>query len=463
MISSHSIFPQDEEWDVHVPREAGENLKYGLIAAAETQIFIWPLLAFDSFILDFSWALPTAKSIRRNFTAPWQWEDTDDFAVNQIGHPLHGFLYYGAGRVNGFSYYQSVLFSAFAGFVWEVFGETNPASVNDLITTPTSSLSLGEMLYRLYIEACAWGIPAPLAFIVNPMAGIHRLITGWEPPNAGRNLYLLQLHAGAGYAATHYSVSGVEEEIFSFQGPFAEMGANVIYGNPFEQDTRIPYRHFEIALSYGLNPQNYNHLRVITDGYLYSFSPLYTQTDTMSTGLSMHFDFQAHGKSGMEDSTVDQYSNALDWTVKYQHLYSQDAESQTALQLKLHAGLTFFGASEYYAGEMVLNDFGHEKTDYNNFGGGINAKFYSGIENKWGRLEMNLLYYIIWTYPGTTYFSRGKVFWLFTDIGYYHRIAKHFSLGFNYSYVMERGAFSSGFLDTRKSNEMAKIFIEWNL
>ena len=475
MISSHSIFSQDEGWDVHVPRGAGDNIKYGLIAAAETQLFIWPISVFNYFLLDFSWALPTTDSIRNNFITPWGWEDTDDFAVNQIGHPIHGLVYYGAGRVNGFSYYQSVFFSAFAGFVWETFGEANHGSINDLITTTTSSLAVGEMFYRLYVEAYAWGIPAPLAFIVNPMAGIHRLLTGWVQPDAGRNLYQLRLHAGGGYAVTHYYVSGFEQEVFSFQGPFAEIGANVVYGNPFEQDTHIPYRHFELAVSYGLNPDNYNHLRIISDGYLFSFSPQFThtntQTDTMSTGLSMHFDFQAHGKPGMEDSTVDQYSNALDWTIKYQHLYQQDTESQTApqsalqtaLQLKLHAGLTFFGASKYFAGETVINDFGHEKTDYNNFGGGLNAKFYSSIENKWGRLEMSMLYYVIWTYPGATHFSKGNVWWLFTDLGYFHRITKHFSLGFTYSYVMERGSFSDRFLDIHKSNEMAKIFVECNL
>ena len=453
------VFSQEEAWDQPVSRSAGETVKYGLIAGAETLVPVAGLTVFNYLVQQTSWSLPTKESVRQNLTTSWIWEDTDDFAVNQIGHPIQGLFSFGAGRVNGFNFYQSVVFNSFGSFMWETFGESNMASINDFITTTTGSMATGEMFYRLYIEACAQGVPAPLAFIINPMVGFHRLVTGWKPPNTEKNLYRLQLHFGGALAETHYSIPNSEDEVFSFKGPLAEIGANVIYGNPFEQDTRIPYRHFELDISYGLNLEEYNHLRIISDGYLFSFSPIYTERDTMSTGISMHFDFQTHGKFGMEDATVDQYSNALDWTAKYQHKFSQD----TLLQLKLHAGVTFFGASKYFADIAVINDYGHVKTDYNNFGGGLNSKLFSILENKWGRLEMSAFYYVLWTFPGTTHFSHGNVYWLYTDLAYYQYLTKHFSLGIAHSYVMERGSFSDGYPDTRKSNEVLKLLVVWNL
>lgn len=450
---------QEKAWDVHVPRTAGENIKHGLIANAETVSFIGVVMLFN-YLQKVPWALPTKDSIRRNFTKLWVWEDDDDFAVNQIGHPVQGIFSFGAGRANGFSFYQSVIFNSLFSVLWETLGESNKASVNDFITTSIGSMATGEMFYRLYLEACAAGFPAPLALIINPMVGLHRLISGWKPPNTGRNLELLQFHAGGSYAETHYRISNRKEEVFSFQGPIAEIGGRVIYGNPFEQESRVPYRQFEFSVSFGSDFNQYNHLLFLSDGYLLSYSPVYTDTDTMSAGLTMHFDFRTMGESNMEDSTIDQYSNALDWTVKYQHLFSENA----SFQAKLHSGLTFFGSSEYYANLPVINDVGHIKRDYKNWGAGFNNKWFITFKhNTWGWLEIELYYYLLLTYPGTTHFSHGTVNWLFADIVYTLFIKKHVSVGFHYSISREWGSFSNGFPNTRKSNDVFKMYVAWNM
>ena len=457
-LSSVNVFSMDEDWDLPISRGEKETAKYGFIAGTEILLSIGTLTAFNYFVPGFSWALPSGYSIQRNLTRPWEWEDQDDFAVNQIGHPLHGLFYFSAGRANGFSFYQSIFFNAFGGVMWETFGESNEAAINDFITTTIGSIAFGEMLYRLYLEACAFGVPAPLAFILNPMAGLHRLFSKWEPPDTGRNLHQLQFYIGGGYAKTQYDAIGVGD-VFSFMGPIAEIGGKVVYGNPFEQETKVPYRHFELMVSYGMNFGNYNHLRLISDGYLFSFSPVYSAKDAVSTGLTLHFDFQTHGKFGMEDGAVDQYSNAIDWTLKYRHLFSED----TALELKAHSGFTFFAASKYFANVTVINDQGNKKTDYNNFGAGFNGKLFSAMEYKWGRFELNQLYYIMWTFPETAHFSQGMVYWIFTDLSYYHHINQHFSLGTAFSYAMERGYFNDGYPNTKKSNEVLRIFIAWDL
>jgi len=458
-INKVYVFPQEEAWDAHKSRTAGENIKSGLIAGAETIISVEILTLYNYFVRKTVWALPTGESIRRNFTGTWFWEDSDDFVVNQIGHPYHGLFSFSAGRVNGFSFYQSVFYSSLGGFVWETIGEANYASINDFITFSTGSMATGEMFYRLYLEAYSAGLPAPLIFFINPMAGVHRLVTGWKPPDTGRNIETLQFFAGCGYAETNYSVSNRKNDLFDFQGPAAEIGGKVVYGNPFEQETRIPYRQFELYASYGVNIGNYNHFLIISDGYLFSFSPVYSDKDAMSTGLSMHFDFRIMGEFSMEDSTINQYSNALDWTVKYRHLFSDNA----SFQAKLHSGITFFGASKYFANIPVINDLGHIKKDFNNYGGGLNGKWLFSLNHaKWGELELNLYYYLLLTFPGTTYLTRGTVNTLFADIGYTHFITKHISASVFYSVAREWGSFNRGYVYSVKSNDAVRMFVAWN-
>jgi hypothetical protein len=52
-------------------------------------------------------------------------------------------------------------------------------------------------------------------------------------------------------------------------------------GNSFEQGSVIPYEHFELAASFGVDTGNYMDLRIISDGYLFSFSPLNTASDRL--------------------------------------------------------------------------------------------------------------------------------------------------------------------------------------
>lgn len=435
---------------------SGSLVVNGLIGAAETLFTNGLILSYNLVYSNLrgsaGWATPNAYAIQRNFTEPWSWERTDGFKVNQIGHPIQGSMYFSAGRVNGFSFYGSTFFSLLGSFTWEALCESNHASINDFITTVTGSISVGEMLYRLYLEACAAGVPAPLAAIINPMAGFHRLVTGWKPPDYGRKLRQFQTYIGTGFTQTHFSLSGGSQEMFAFNGFIGDFGFSIIYGDPFVQESRTPFEHFEFAMSVGLDAGNYFDIRLISNGYLFSFTPVYTDTDMMSTGLSLHVDFVSLGKFDMYDATIDQSGNALDWTIKYQHLFSENV----VFQAKLHAGVTFMGVSDFFAPD------GSEVKTLKNYGGGFNSKLFLALEhNKLGRLSANLFCYTLWTYPETSDVSQGSVSWLFADITYSHPVSKHLSLGIMDSFALERGIFS-GFPDTRKYNNMVKLFITWD-
>jgi hypothetical protein len=205
-------------------------------------------------------------------------------------------------------------------------------------------------------------------------------------------------------------------------------------------------------MAFGIDAGSYIDIRVISDGYLFSLSPLNTENDMMSTGLSMHFDFVSSGKFDMYDSTIDHAGNALDWTVKYRHVF----QNGFVFESKLHAGATLFGVSEYYSPHTT-------DTILKNYGGGANIKMFFDIaEHKLGKLSFSLFQYSLWTFPGTTAFFSGSVFWLFADITYTKDISKHLSWGAAFSSVLEYGYFP-GFPDTRKRSTAIKTFIAWNL
>ena len=437
--------------DLTEKRDAGGTIVHGLIAAGETLISHALFMAGNR-IYGYSWASPNLRPIRYNLTVPWEWEDTDGFLVNNFGHPFQGALYFTAGRANGFGFYPSALFNTFGSFTWEAFAESNPASINDFYYTTISSMAAGEMIYRLYVEACASGIPWGLALFINPMAGLHRLITGWTPPDAPKNLYELRIFAGGGYANLNSEISNGAEKIFAYKGGFGDIGFRAIYGNPFEQDTMVPYRHFEFTLSFGMNPLKYMDTRLISDGYLFSFSPVYTEKDMMSTGLSLHLDYISQGDFSMFDSGNDQSGNALDWTIKYRHVFTGNVSAQA----KLHGGFTFLGVSQYYsplAGKKLLKHYGY----------GLNAKTYFSLDlTKFGRFEFSGLFYSLWTYPGTSEVSKGFVYWLFADLTYSCLITQHFSAGVTGFLALERGTYR-GFPGTNKMNKTAKLFVAWEL
>ena len=453
-IHIHFAFSQDAEWDNPQHREMGDILKYGLIASGET-LFGNLSLMLINMTYGFSWSTPSAKGVKDNFTTPWQWEGMDRFVVNQLAHPYHGGLSFSTGRSNGFGFYESVFFSVLGASTWETFCESQHASLNDFITTSVTSMATGEMLYRLHLEAYAASSSLPLAFIVNPLGGFHILITnGRKTPNPGKNIYQLQARIGGGYNKTNYSLTDDQQEIFSFDGGFGSFDLKLIYGDPFEQDTFIPYRHFELSASVSTRLGSYVNSSIISDGYLFSFQPIYTDNNAMSTGLSMHFDYISMGRFDIWSSGFDIQNSSLDWTIKHQHLFSEN----TAMELKCHAGFTFWGVSTYYRE--------NNPKDLLNYGYGLNSKLFFTLENKkMGKLEADMFFYTLWTYPPTSAFSDGTVYWLFTDITYSRFFSKIFSAGITGSLAREWTSFNenSSYPNTRKKNDAIKVFVAWNL
>jgi hypothetical protein len=96
------------------------------------------------------------KVYSSTFTTTWdhlrkqRWvHDPDPFNVNQFGHPYQGATMYGLVRSSGRGFWTSLIYSDVGSFAWEMAGETDSPSINDLITTGQAGSLLGEALYRM--------------------------------------------------------------------------------------------------------------------------------------------------------------------------------------------------------------------------------------------------------------------------------------------------------------------------
>jgi hypothetical protein len=423
----------------------------GALAGAETLFSNAVLLGLTGYVMQLSWARPTEESVKRNLSEGWIWEDTDGFKVNNFGHPYQGSFYFTAGRSNGFGFYESFAFGLLGSSTWETFAERQRKSTNDVIASTVGGASLGEMLHRLYTAARSSDIPKPVAVMISPMDGLTGLITRRKPKKYSGKIYEMSFSAGGVFANAESVKLENNQELYSFRGAAASVALNVVYGNPFEQRSRIPYEHFELSGGLDINIGNYMDVHFISDGYLLSFSPVDTERDTLSTGLSLHYDFVSQGRFDMYDGDIDQYGNALDWTVKYRHIFSNGF----ILQLKLHEGGTFFGVSEYFSLESVTQNL-------KNYGGGINGKFHISVQKeKFGKLSLDTRHYFLWTYPGTVVFSRGFAKWFFAELTYEHKVAKDVSIGAGIATAYERGDYE-GIPSIEKKVITQRVFVSWS-
>lgn len=197
----------------------------------------------------------TPKTWWANMKQGWVW-DLDDFGVNQIGHPYQGNNYYNAGRAHGLSFWESAGIAAFGSGTWEYFGETNHASVNDLINTTLGGIALGEVLHRT-----AWLVRDPhasggkrlrseiLATVIDPVTGLMRFTTG-DASRVSDKPEEMVPSALQGVIAAGVLWRGTETRAFEATGqPLVEL--NLLYGDPTSGRSRTPYDAFGIVLRLG--------------------------------------------------------------------------------------------------------------------------------------------------------------------------------------------------------------------
>ena len=185
----------------------------------------------------------------------WVW-DLDDFGVNQIGHPYQGNNYFNAGRANGLSFWESAGITAFGSGTWEYYGETNHASVNDLINTTLGGIALGEMFHRaawLVRDTRLSGKPRLWkeigAMAIDPITGLKRFMSGdasrisEKPPEMIPSA--LQAVGSLGVLSRGSNTNAFEGDNKAF------LELNMLYGDPRIGRSRTPYDDFTVLLRFG--------------------------------------------------------------------------------------------------------------------------------------------------------------------------------------------------------------------
>lgn len=157
-------------------------------ARAATEWFMFQALpaSFNYFVRKDPYSHITFKNwIEHLKPGAWAWDD-NAFATNQIAHPYHGQLYFNAFRSNNYSFLQSSLATLAGSFIWETAGETQSPSINDLINTTYGGIILGEMTHRISQNVLSRPTHSiaerqgkeVLAFFINPVNGLNRLLDG---------------------------------------------------------------------------------------------------------------------------------------------------------------------------------------------------------------------------------------------------------------------------------------------
>lgn len=145
-------------------------------------------------LMNESFAKTTLHSVRTNLTSRLTWDD-NSFLLNHMGHPCQGSIFYNAARSNGMNFWQSLPFTLAGSLVWEIAGETESPSINDLITTTLAGTGLGEVTHRLAGRIIREDERGPRrlmrevsAALINPAEGFNRLVTGraWKVRRDGR-------------------------------------------------------------------------------------------------------------------------------------------------------------------------------------------------------------------------------------------------------------------------------------
>lgn len=265
-------------------------------AGAETVGFNIGLWAFDRYVLKGHYAYISWNTIRENFRHGFEWDD-DHLHTNMFDHPYNGSIFFNAGRSNGFNFWQSELFAIGGSAMWEMFMEREYPSTNDIIATPVGGAALGEVFYRtsdLILDDRTSGGERFgrefAAFLIDPMKGINRLITGdaWKRRHtSGRRFGIPPISADFSIGARMLSLTGGDNGTRG--GAVAEV--RLEYGDRYTETTKAPYDYFSFLLEVqGIKSQPLLS-RVEIMGRLLSKELIDKKNFNLNLGLYQHFDF----------------------------------------------------------------------------------------------------------------------------------------------------------------------------
>jgi len=385
-------------------------------------------------IMDLPHAHISFKQMWENIKKPnWYWETGDRYFNNQVGHSYHGYAYFAGARISGFTFYESMLAIPLGSLMWEVLLEPH-AAYNDLITTTIGGISIGEMLHRLFLEINMSSFWAKIGgFFVSPINTYYKMYNRPLRETGGGNLYYLSFRTGIEKTFIFFPEHEEHEESWKYPGAYLDV--NISYSNPFIQESKIPYKHFDFFMGFSTNIATCQ-LVIITDGYLVSYNPINKEKSSMSTGLTLHYDFFLATNDLVDNlgyGNIPFSSNALGWSLKHKYISSEKLHLET----KLHGAVVLWGNSMYNGDFTVdVSETGvHLGNTFGSYGIGENIKFSFLLSHKKaGRLDFILTAYHMFSIPVTARHSKGNVFFIHSSLSYDIPLGKVIGLGARVTY-----------------------------
>jgi len=209
----------------------------------------------NRYVIDRAYAHISWETVRHNLHAGFAF-DNDKFTTNQFGHSIGGSYYFNAPRSNGFTFWESTLFTAAGSAAWEIAAETQGPSLNDLVNTTFGGAVSGEACYRLsqmVLDDRARGgarvAREALAGLINPMQLVTRLLTGDAGAvreDRGDTLQPSRFAAEVDAGWRHFILTrrtDPNQTLFS---------ASVRYGDPFDRAISRPFDSFDLGVDVSL-------------------------------------------------------------------------------------------------------------------------------------------------------------------------------------------------------------------
>ncbi len=350
------------------------------------------LSTYNRFVVDAGWTKVGPEQWNHFWTRKLEW-DNDWYWTNFVLHPYQGTIYYNVARSSNLNRIESFALTTVGTAMWEYLCETNAPSKNDIIYTTVGAFAVGEMLYRLSIEADE--IHDALGILVNPTRMWTEIWTRQKPLGTHGNIHELSFTLALGNAVGYtdlrgYSGEWEKSEVYPF---FFAPSLNVTYGNPFAHDSNDPYSQFELEMSgaigkgsgtgaacayASLDKKIFYQIRILSNGMLISRAPEKLNSEDVATtvGVVMEYDFDWHSYYLL--STI-----APGIAIKQRREFQKNA-----LEWHAHLAAILLGTSDFYYYRRNFDEVFIEKRDNPsrpyNFNIGAQTKLSAKVKNENG-------------------------------------------------------------------------------
>ena len=352
--------------------------------APEVAIGLWCRYAIEAGWAQVGWdnlANPLEKTLECD--DDWLW-------TNFVLHPFQGSLYYMAARNSNLNRIEAMGLTALGDIIWEFFFETTKPSVNDLVYSFFGGFAVGEMMYRLSLEAEQYQLA--FGYLLNPSRILTETLTRQKPRGTIGNIYDVSItfHVGTMHSYTKSGYSGVQSEVENFPVYFSP-DITIIYNDPYGHDSNDPYSQFEFRFGAGLgkgsgvwrgmiDAEKYlmYDVFIFSNGMLFSRAPDFGENKDTTIGMVLDYDFRWH-------SLIDLAALSPGFAIKQRISYEK-----SRIEWQAHLGWNMIGITDYYYFHRDPTMTTSTGRDYSYFTGLESVFMWKWVTKKGFAIESNI-------------------------------------------------------------------------